>query len=95
MALDQEKGPSSVNENNNVRASESTSDQVPAVEDSQDPEPVVTFKTWIVACVCTEPLKYPLTYTDVSLSRVDPLLWLWSFFLSRSGGICHWQHGLC
>lgn len=52
MAIDQEKGPSSVNENNNVRASESTSDQVPSVEDSQDPEPVVTFKTWIVACVC-------------------------------------------
>lgn len=64
MALDQEKGPSSVNETNNVRASESTSDQVPAVEDSQDPEPVVTFKTWIVACVCTvSHSRAHLTYT--------------------------------
>ena len=95
MAIDQEKGPSSVTENNNVRASESTSEQIPAVEDSQDPDPVVTFKTWIVACVGTEPFNVPSTYTDLPLSRIDPLLWLWSFFLSSSGGICHWQHGVC
>lgn len=51
MAVDQEKGFREPASDNNDHASQSTIDQVSPAIESQDPEPVVAFKTWIVACV--------------------------------------------
>lgn len=60
MALDQEKGfqdldPSANGQNEVHDSSQSSIDQVPSGQESPDPEPVVTYKTWIVACVCIPP----------------------------------------
>lgn len=55
MAVDQEKGfrePSSVNGDSDVHEPQSTINQLPPADESHDPEPVVTLKTWIVSCVC-------------------------------------------
>lgn len=91
MAPDQEKGgfhePSALN-----NASQSTINQVPPVEESHEPEPVVTLKTWIVSCVSRPGFAEMHTIlTFPFLSCIDPFLRLRSFFLPRSGVVCHWQ----
>ena len=57
MALDQEKGfqgpDSSAGGQDEVHdTSQSSIGQVPSEQETPNPEPVVTYKTWIVACVC-------------------------------------------
>ena len=51
MAADQEKGFREPASDKNDHASQSTINQVSPAIESQDPEPVVTLKTWIVSCV--------------------------------------------
>ncbi|EYE93858.1 MFS general substrate transporter [Aspergillus ruber CBS 135680] len=51
MAVDQEKGFREPASDSNDHASQSTINQVSPAIASQDPEPVVTLKTWIVACI--------------------------------------------
>lgn len=96
MAVDQEKGFREPVSDSNDHASHSTINQVSPVVESQDPEPVVTLKTWIVACVrVSASVCRSSTLLILWFLALDSLLRIWSLLLACSGRGCHWQYSFC
>lgn len=58
-------------------------------------EPIVSLKTWVVACVCsTQQTKYhPSGQANVG-HAIDPILWIWALLLASSSNVGHRCHCL-
>lgn len=84
MTVDHEKGfqPNTQNERQegHDRDVSSSIDQ-----DAGGPEPVVAFKTWVVAFVCS----ITLGRSSMDADQIDPLLRLWPVVLACPRHGCH------